>query len=845
MARMIPEHGPHETNSAGERSLYTALQRNLPDSYTVIHSLPWLCKAVQQLDPNAKPTGEIDFLIIHPENGVLALEVKSGKYHVKSSVFVHIKDKRVIDPITQTRKNIHGLAAWLGVNPSLRLRLGYGLVFPHSDFRASPLSPGLYDITATPPQPIYIDYPQMPNVAERVIELMQYWRTALKNPELGANKAQELVNALCPTVDGEPSWSSRIIYDNKVWLKLTDEQSAVVSLIVKKETSLVTGWPGTGKTLIVIEAARKLSMDGKRALVISFNSRLKDHIKSQLSEYQGCNVYTWHGLCAQATRLLETPADSADWYQTTCAQHLQEALENGLMDEYDALILDEAQALNKKWCELLFKWFENKTIACFCDETQVFSFERDTACLDDLSTLLQVKPFVLTIVIRMPKAVTEILAEVVPPNFQYHSPRDIESDSALEVMTSDPQQELRRIRSKLIESGVKPDDIITLIDSIQGTRHYDYLVSEKVPFEAIARFRGLECPIVIVLGAEGLGTAELFSAYSRATTKCIAIYNVKNVFWDSDGGFQARLENNPTSKNIITMERSKLRIRNIVERNTTTTKLATKSIDIAWAEDWKVWVVELETNETPVMLWLDYLSKTVRDPIIYWIKNTLTQAYYIKPEISAPEEFDHHIQIELRLCPECCRITPHKDFRRWQCIFCPGDRKNNYEAFDIDLMEKIEQYDRVITGQITNKNKALELRSKLPMPIAAAASLIYASRNKLREKILEVPLPHGKDMYRVAFAFAQSRIAIWPQEERMAVHEIAEEIYNRYESLSDISLKSWQSIFANAMGTLYSKQYTIKVDKGVYCPVEDETAPAAALTARQRSDITVTDSAEE
>jgi hypothetical protein len=491
------------------------------------------------------------------------------------------------------------------------------------------------------------------------------------------------------------------------------------------------------------------------------------------------------------------------------------------MDEYDALILDEAQALNKKWCELLFNWFENKTIACFCDETQVFSFERDTACLDDLSTLLQVKPFVLTIVIRMPKAVTEILAEVVPPNFQYHSPRDIETDSALEVMTSDPQQELRRIRSQLIEGGVKPDDIITLIDSIQGTSYYDYLVSEKIPFEVIAKFRGLECPIVIVLGAEGLGTAVLFSAYSRATTKCIAIYNVKNVFWDFDGGFQTRLENNPANKTIITMERSKLLVKNIVERNTSTIKLDTKSIDITWAEDWKAWLVELETNETPVMLWLDYLSKIVRDPIIYWIRNTLTQVYYIKLEDSTSEELSHHERVELMLCADCCRVTPHKDFRSWKCIFCFLDRKNNYKAFDVDLVEKIVHYDKIITGQIVDKNKALELRSKLPIPIAAAASLLYASRNKLRERILSVPLPEGKDMYRVAFAFAQSRIAIWPCEEKMEVHEIAEEIYNRYESLSAISLKSWKSIFANAMGTLYSKQYTVKVGKGAYWPVED------------------------
>nr|WP_283184530.1 nuclease-related domain-containing protein [Pseudomonas sp. PMCC200367] len=92
---MIPEHGPHDTDSYGERDLYWILKKDLPEDYTVIHSLPWLCSAVKKLDSKAKPTGEIDFLIIHPENGVLALEVKSGVYRVENSLFVHVRNNFV------------------------------------------------------------------------------------------------------------------------------------------------------------------------------------------------------------------------------------------------------------------------------------------------------------------------------------------------------------------------------------------------------------------------------------------------------------------------------------------------------------------------------------------------------------------------------------------------------------------------------------------------------------------------------------------------------------------------------------------------------------------------------
>ncbi|WP_248767654.1 nuclease-related domain-containing protein [Pseudomonas sp. MWU12-2345] len=73
MARMIPDHSPCDTDSKGERDLYTVFKAELPDDYVVIHSLPWLCSAVRKVDPKAKLTGEIDFLIIHPEKGLLYL----------------------------------------------------------------------------------------------------------------------------------------------------------------------------------------------------------------------------------------------------------------------------------------------------------------------------------------------------------------------------------------------------------------------------------------------------------------------------------------------------------------------------------------------------------------------------------------------------------------------------------------------------------------------------------------------------------------------------------------------------------------------------------------------------
>jgi hypothetical protein len=77
---MIPAGSPNITNShKAEPDVYWRLAK-LNDEFTVIHSLPWLCGAVKSMDPKYAPTGEIDFIILHPSLGILTLEVKGGRF---------------------------------------------------------------------------------------------------------------------------------------------------------------------------------------------------------------------------------------------------------------------------------------------------------------------------------------------------------------------------------------------------------------------------------------------------------------------------------------------------------------------------------------------------------------------------------------------------------------------------------------------------------------------------------------------------------------------------------------------------------------------------------------------
>lgn len=822
MAKMIPEHGPYHTESYGERQLYSVLKSQLPDEYTVIHSLPWLCSAVTKLDNRARPTGEIDFLIIHPVDGVLALEVKSGVYRFENSLFVHVRNGYKIDPLSQTKKNIHGFASWLGADPSLRLRIGYGFIFPDSDFERSNI-PGMYDTQSNPPQPLYIDFEAYPDVAQKIINLMKYWKGALQNSDLGSSRTLELIDYIAPKIDGRPRWASRIRYDNKVWLQLTSEQSAVVRSVLKNTNSLITGWPGTGKTLIAIEAARKLSVEGKRVLVLSFNARLTEHIRAQLEGYRSCTVMTWHGLCRQAANALNHLSVGEEWYKVNCVEDLNTAINKGSAGEFDALVVDESQALSESWCKRLVSWFDGKPKAFFCDETQVFKFERNGVTLEGLKKVLGVDAFQLSIILRMPKAVTEILSEVVPPKIQLSSPRVAEPDTALEIITLTPCEELLSIKSELIAGGIDSEDIVVLTGSIIDRQYFDFLKAEKLATENIAKFRGLEAPVVIVFGAEALDTAELFSAYSRATTKFVAIYNAHNRQWKGRLDFQSRLQGKPDSAAILKKAQVPLRIRNMVARCTSIKSLDMKSLDVMWAENWGAMLVEFKAHETQLILWVNYLSRTISNPIFIWYGDTLTKFYMVVPELYNDVESCGHYSLTMEECKVCGSLTPHSDTAKIKCALC-YTLESRLLPLDQDVIDQISLYDAVITSQLPT-DQALQLRPHLPLEVAAVAALMRANKNKVRSNILLVQLPSGRNLYTTAFVFAQSRIAVCPPKTTMSVDVLADEIYHRYRELEQISSAEWRSIVASAFATFKQKGYVVRIGKKLYQPVEDVDAP--------------------
>jgi len=75
MAQMFPEHPLAETKSNAEGKVFYALKDLLPSEYTVLHSVPVYRKMKRD---DRLLDGELDFLLLHPEKGMIVIEVKGG-----------------------------------------------------------------------------------------------------------------------------------------------------------------------------------------------------------------------------------------------------------------------------------------------------------------------------------------------------------------------------------------------------------------------------------------------------------------------------------------------------------------------------------------------------------------------------------------------------------------------------------------------------------------------------------------------------------------------------------------------------------------------------------------------
>lgn len=345
---MLPVSIQNRTSEA-EVKMFGALEQALPDGWTVLHHVQWL----QKRPGRDTPDGETDFVVVHPDQGALILEVKGGRisYDASSGRWLTsgtgADDVHIADPVTQARDSTYALHRYVRGLPGWPQRWGpfaYAVCFPD----------GVLDGAALPHvQPeIVLDARDLSTPAAlwaRIAGVLAWWPRDRAEP--GRRGAEMLVSALAHDLVLRQPLSIQVDAVDLAIVRLSDRQYGVLQMLSGQRRVAVSGPAGSGKTLIAVEKARRLANLGFRTLLTCFNRPLADYLRKSLGGASGLDVYSFHQLSrAMATeaRIPLPPGDStAAWWDRVAG--LLEPATTKLGPRYDAIVVDEGQDFALTW----------------------------------------------------------------------------------------------------------------------------------------------------------------------------------------------------------------------------------------------------------------------------------------------------------------------------------------------------------------------------------------------------------------------------------------------------------------------------------------------------------------
>ncbi len=345
---------PDEVKSQGEVKVFNALRDGLDDTWEVFHSVGLLTKAPGE----GARDGEIDFVLCHPDHGIVCLEVKGGDLECRHGEWLRringalerVKDPfaQVVDQKYRLSKMIDALDGWRGKDLMIVHAVGFPDIAVHSLVLASD----------APPE-IVIDRQAFadPTAAlERVLAFHRGVREKRRPP--GEDGAAMLRNLIAPTRRIEIPLAAAFHEEDDQLVELTREQSMLLSRMTRNRRMAIHGCAGSGKTMLGVEHARRLADDGCDVLFVCFNKALAAHLHTS-APHERITFTNFHRLCVRLAKragvdLPTYPPDEAP--PTFFSDELPTAMVDALAElgpQWDALIVDEAQDLEDDWLAAL------------------------------------------------------------------------------------------------------------------------------------------------------------------------------------------------------------------------------------------------------------------------------------------------------------------------------------------------------------------------------------------------------------------------------------------------------------------------------------------------------------
>lgn len=551
MARMYPDRIPMNVRTdpgrGAEGGVYEALLETLPDDYSVFGWVAW----VGRKPGDGARDGEADFVIAHPEHGLLVLEVKGGAVAFNAATGawtstdmngrVHVLRE---SPFAQATRHRHELSRklqdtpkWCGRAPTF----GWAVALPDCTAPSG-------DLGIDAPRDLLICHEDMGRIDERVAAIGRYWQRREENREtLGEDGVSAVTQVLAKSFQLRMPLGRHLEEDARSIVELSEAQYGVLDGLAHNRRVLVTGGAGTGKTLLALEKAKRLARDdGFRTLLTCFNLPLAQYLRASAGDIPLLTVRNFHELCSEfaqrAGRDVSVPADAEAanaFYRETLPTMLADALA-AIPDRFDAIVLDEGQdfsATDRSALEMVLDDRAESILYAFQDDTQAIYHDGTPWPAAGMAT------YVLTENRRNTRAIHEVLGCLAgDTGTRALGPPGTPPEFILARDGREQTRELSRVLHRLIrEQGVAPAAIAVLVSSRRGeppvvvdgrigafeaTTEHD-AADERILFESVTRFKGLEREVVILTRLDPVDYISfrpmLYVGASRARTMLVVI----------------------------------------------------------------------------------------------------------------------------------------------------------------------------------------------------------------------------------------------------------------------------------------------------------------------------------
>ena len=374
MARMIPEIVKDFHGSKGEERVFRAL-RSLPDDIIVIHSFRWLHPGNTKIPGRQLGAqGEGDFVLVDPARGIMVVEVKGGEIWCEDGEWC--QRNRGTGQVLNINPEAQASNTMFRIRSEVieRCRDAANVLFCHAVW----FPDGAVDRKCLPMNchpHATLDGEDIVQPEAAINRAFAYWRSLRPKSRGPGADTKAIFGILAPSFSIVRSVRQTLDEREEQLIQLNRDQAKILEFLDDQWHAAILGAAGTGKTLLAIEKARRISSPTAPVLFLCFNAALRDHLRA-FHQQPNVSYHSFHGFA----RELIGPEGALD----EAVRKLVERLADDAALPYSHLIVDEAQDFEREWLEFLRYRFRTGAFYAFYDRYQAVQGQKETSWIDDI-----------------------------------------------------------------------------------------------------------------------------------------------------------------------------------------------------------------------------------------------------------------------------------------------------------------------------------------------------------------------------------------------------------------------------------------------------------------------------